>query len=402
MSDVSNQAKPQIYLDHAATTPVDPIVLERMIPYFGSTFGNPSSWHGYGRAALHAVDAARDKIASLIGAKPAEIYFTSCGTESDNWALRGAVRQSNKPVKHIVTTAIEHPAILDTCSDLEKQGVEVTYVGVDNSGIVSVDAIKEAIKSNTAIVSVMTANNEIGSIQPIAEIGDYCRDEGIYFHTDAVQAAESENLNVNDLNVDMLSLSAHKFHGPKGIGILYIRSGVKLGRIITGGHQERGQRAGTTNTPLIVGMAEALAIAVEKREEYVMRISKLRDYFIDRALSEVPYSRLNGGRIKRLPNNANLSFEYIEGESLLMMLDNKGIAVSSGSACASGSLEPSHVILALKVPPEIAHGSVRFSLGRDTKKEEIDYVIDALKASVERLRVISPLFNVEKGTGHYV
>ncbi|MDR0697382.1 MAG: cysteine desulfurase NifS [Christensenellaceae bacterium] len=392
----------RVYLDNAATTGLDPKVLEKMNQYFLKDFGNPSSWHSFGRDALKGVDRARDKIADILGAKNTEIYFTSCGTESDNWALRGAIKASRNLKKHIVTTEIEHPAILDTCRDLEKDGIEVTYVGVNSDGQVSVDDIKNAINKDTVIVSVMTANNEIGSIQPISEIGEFCRDEGIYFHTDAVQAAESEDLNVDKLNVDLLSLSAHKFHGPKGIGILYIRSGVKLAKLMTGGHQERGQRAGTTNTPLIVGMAEALDITVNNRDRYVKQVSELRDYLIERALKEIQFVHLNGGRTKRLPNNVNLSFDFIEGESLLMMLDLSGVAVSSGSACSSGSLEPSHVILALGVKPEVAHGSVRFSLGRDTKKEEIDFALDSLKKSVTRLREISPLFNVQNGEGYYV
>ncbi|MDR0752008.1 MAG: cysteine desulfurase NifS [Christensenellaceae bacterium] len=392
----------KIYLDNAATTALDPNVLDKMTQYFITDFGNPSSWHSFGRDGLKAVDNARDEIAAILGAKPSEIYFTSCGTESDNWALRGAVYASTNKKKHIVTTTIEHPAILDTCAALERDGVEVTYVAVDSDGLVKLEDIKKAITDNTVIVSVMTANNEIGSIQPISEIGEFCRDEGIYFHTDAVQAVESEDLNVDKLNVDLLSLSAHKFHGPKGIGILYMRSGVKIAKYMTGGHQERGQRAGTTNTPLIVGMAEALKITVSNRDQYVKKVSELRDYLIDRVLNEIQFAHLNGGCIKRLPNNVNLSFDYIEGESLLMMLDLNGVAVSSGSACSSGSLEPSHVILALGVKPEIAHGSVRFSLGRETTKGEIDYAIEVLKKSVTRLREISPLFNVQKGEGSYV
>lgn len=392
----------KIYLDNSATTALDKNALAAMLPYFGGVFGNASSLHSFGREALKAVDASRETIAKIINAKFSEIYFTSGGTESDNWALRGAVAASKYKVKHIVTTAIEHLAVLDTCRLLEKEGVEVTYLPVNSEGLVSLDAVKAAVKDNTVLVSVMAANNEMGALQPIAEIGAFCREEGIYFHTDAVQAMESVQIDVEKMNIDMLSMSAHKFHGPKGIGVLYIRSGVRLGRIITGGHQERGFRAGTTDTPLIVGMAKALEITANEREEYIERVTKLRDYFIDRALKEIPYCYLNGGREKRLPNNVNLSFGYIEGESILMLLDLNGIAVSSGSACSSGSLEASHVILALGVQEELAHSSIRFSLGRETTKEELDYTLQILKESVERLRAMSPLYNTAKGIGSYV
>lgn len=393
----------KVYLDNSATTALDHEVLETMLPYFTDNFGNPSSLHGYGRRALKAVDEAREKIAKCIGAKANEIYFTSGGSESDNWALKGIVGASKQKRKHIITTAIEHPAIMDTLDYLKaKENIEVTYLPVDIDGRISVSDLEDAVTDDTILVSVMFANNEMGAIQPIAEIGRFCREEGIIFHTDAVQAMDSQDIDVNELNIDMLSMSAHKFHGPKGIGVLYIRSGVKIDRLISGGHQERRMRAGTTDTPLIVGMAKALEIAVRDRNENNERIAALRDKFVNRVLTEIPFTYLNGGMEYRLPNNANISFEYIEGESILINLDLAGIAVSSGSACSSGSLEPSHVILALGVKEELAHSSIRFSLGKDTTEEEMDYTFNVLKASVERLRQMSPLFNMEKGTGSYV
>jgi len=392
----------KVYLDNSATTAVDKEVLASMLPYFSEIYGNPSSLHAFGRNALKAVDESRAIIASILRAKPSEIYFTSGATESNNWALKGVVWASKNEKKHIITSAIEHPAVIDTCRELEKEGVEVTYIKVDKDGIVNPEDIRAAIREDTVLISVMAANNEMGAIQPIAEIGAIARDEGVFFHTDAVQAIESQAIDVEKMNIDLLSLSAHKFHGPKGIGILYIRSGVRLDKLIHGGHQERRQRAGTTNTPLIIGMAKAMEISARDRGVNNQRMTELRDYFIDRVLNEVPYSYLNGGRDKRLPNNVNISFGFIEGESILMTLDLKGIAVSSGSACSSGSLEPSHVILALGVKEELAHSSIRFSLGRDTTKEEIDYTINTLKEAVDRLRGMSPLFNVEKGTGSYV
>lgn len=392
----------RVYLDNSATTATDPRVLQKMLPYFCEVYGNPSSLHGFGRESLAAVDEARETVAKLLNAKPNEIYFTSGGTESDNWALKGTVHAAKGKTKHIITTAIEHPAILETCHALEKEGVEVTYLPVEKDGRVNPKAVKDAIRDDTVLISVMFANNEMGAIQPIAEIGTIAYEEGIPFHTDAVQAIDSQRIDVEAMHIDMLSMSGHKFHGPKGIGVLYIRSGVRPARLIQGGHQERTMRAGTTNTPLIVGLAEAMRIAAEEREKNNAHMTKLRDYLIKRALEEIPYCTLNGGTEHRLPNNANLSFEFIEGESVLMLLDLAGIAVSSGSACSSGSLEPSHVILALGVKEELAHSSIRFSLGKETTLEEIDYTFDTLKAAVERLRAMSPLFNMEKGTGSYV
>ena len=393
----------KVYLDNSATTALDKEALEAMTSFYSDNFGNASSLHSFGRKALKAVDDSRETIAKCIGAKANEIYFTSGGSESDNWALKGVVRASKNKRKHIITSCIEHPAIMDTLDYLKaKEGVEVTYLPVDSEGRVSLEDLKNSVTDDTILVSVMFANNEMGAIQPIAEIGEFCREEGILFHTDAVQAMDSQKINVNDLKIDMLSMSAHKFHGPKGIGVLYVRAGVKLDRLIHGGHQERRMRAGTTNTPLIVGMAKALEVSIRDMEENNKRISQLRDYFVKRVLEEIPFVYLNGGMKYRLPNNANLSFAYIEGESILINLDLAGIAVSSGSACSSGSLEPSHVILALGVKEELAHSSIRFSLGKDTTQEEMDYTFDVLKASVERLRQMSPLFNMEKGTGSYV
>lgn len=392
----------RVYLDNSATTRLDDEVLKEMIPYFSDVYGNASSLHAFGREALAAVDKSRETIASLLGANPNEIYFTSGGTESDNWALKGAAQAYGKYGKHIITTAIEHPAMMETCHKLEKDGFDVTYIGVNSDGLVDPEEIKKAVRDDTILVSVMFANNEMGAIQPIGEIGRFCREEGILFHTDAVQAAGTIKIDVKELNIDMLSLSAHKFHGPKGMGLLYLRNGVKIEKLIVGGHQERGNRAGTTNTPGIVGMAKALEIAVRDMEKNNEHMRKLRDYFIDRVEKEIPYCHLNGGREHRLVNNANFSFDYIEGESILMVLDLNGIAVSSGSACSSGSLEPSHVILATGASMEQAHSSIRFSLGKETTKEEIDYTIETLKAAVEKLRSWSPLFKQTEGESHYV
>ncbi len=392
----------KVYLDNSATTALDKEALDAMTPYFSSVYGNPSSLHSFGREAIAAVDEARESLAVNLGANANEIYFTSGGTESDNWALIGAAKTYAKQGKHIITTAIEHPAMMETCKKLEKDGFSVTYIPVGSDGRVSVEDVKNAVQDDTILISVMFANNEMGAIQPIKEIGAFCREEGILFHTDAVQAAGSVKIDVKELNVDMLSLSAHKFHGPKGIGLLYVRNGVRLDKLIVGGHQERGFRAGTTNTPSIVGMAKALEVSVRDMEKNNARIKALRDYFIDRVEKEIPYCKLNGGREHRLVNNANFSFEFIEGESILMNLDLCGIAVSSGSACSSGSLEPSHVILATGASIEEAHSSIRFSLGRETTKEEIDYTVDKLKETVAKLRSWSPLFKELKGEGAYV
>jgi len=381
-----------IYLDNAATTRVRDEVYEAMQPYYKELYGNPSSIYRFAGESRKAIDNARATIAGFLNAKPEEIYFTGGGSESDNWALKASAFAYREKGKHIITSAIEHHAILHTCGYLEKLGFEVTYVDVDENGKLKLDELKAAIRKDTILITVMFANNEIGTIQPIKEIGELAHEKGILFHTDAVQAYGHERIDVEELNIDLLSASGHKMNGPKGIGILYIRNSVKIGSFIHGGAQERGRRAGTHNTPGIVGLGKATEIAereLEKRREYE---SGLRDYLIDRVLAEIPYTRLNGHRIKRLSNNANFSFRFIEGESLLILLDQKDIAASSGSACTSGSLDPSHVLLAIGLPHEIAHGSLRLTLSEETTKEELDYVIDELKKIVERLRSMSPLY----------
>lgn len=381
-----------IYFDHAATTPVDERVLQKMLPYFTDNFGNPNSQHWFGRRSVTAVDEARDTVASLIGAKPSEIYFTSGGTESDNWAIRGAAHARAEKGKHLIISAVEHPAMITTAKELEKEGFEISLAPVDEYGAVDVEKLKSLLRPDTIFVGIMTANNEVGTIQPLAEISGLCRERGILFFTDAVQAAGALKIDVNDPAVDLLSFSGHKFYGPKGVGVLYIRSGLKLGKIITGGHQERTMRGGTTNVPAIVGLAEALRLAQEEREKNAAYVSSLRDRFISRVLHEIPYVKLNGHPQNRLPANANFSFRYIEGESLLFSLDLAGIAVSSGSACSSGSLEPSHVLLAMGLPEGLAHGSIRFSFGKDNTPAQIDYAVDKLKEIVVKLRALSPLF----------
>ena len=381
-----------IYFDHAATTPVDEHVLQKMLPYFTDNFGNPNSQHWFGRRSVTAVDEARDTVASLIGAKPSEIYFTSGGTESDNWAIRGAAHARAEKGKHLIISAVEHPAMITTAKELEKEGFEISLAPVDEYGAVDVEKLKSLLRPDTIFVGIMTANNEVGTIQPLAEISGLCRERGILFFTDAVQAAGALKIDVNDPAVDLLSFSGHKFYGPKGVGVLYIRSGLKLGKIITGGHQERTMRGGTTNVPAIVGLAEALRLAQEEREKNAAYVSSLRDRFISRVLHEIPYVKLNGHPQNRLPANANFSFRYIEGESLLFSLDLAGIAVSSGSACSSGSLEPSHVLLAMGLPEGLAHGSIRFSFGKDNTPAQIDYAVDKLKEIVVKLRALSPLF----------
>ena len=383
------------YFDHAATTPVDPRVLQKMLPYFTENFGNPNSQHACGRRAAAAVDEARDTVAALIGAKPSEIYFTSGGTESDNWALRGAAHANAERGKHLIVSAVEHPAMISTARELQKEGFEVTFAAVDEFGKVDLQKLKDSIRPDTTFIGVMTANNEIGTIQPLAEISALARERGITFFTDAVQAAGALKLNVKEPAVDMLSFSGHKFYGPKGVGVLYIRSGVRVGKIITGGHQERSMRGGTTNVPGIVGLAEAFRLANEEMAQNNAHVSAIRDRFIARVLREIPYVKLNGHPKDRLPNNANFSFRYIEGESLLFSLDLAGIAVSSGSACSSGSLEPSHVLLATGLPEGLAHGSIRFSFGKENTAEQIDIAVEQLKEIVVRLRNLSPLFPKE-------
>lgn len=381
-----------IYLDNAATTQVAPEVLEAMTPFFTEFYGNPSSIYSFAGESKKAVEDARAKIAGFIGAKPEEIYFTGGGSESDNWALKATAEAYAGKGKHIITSTIEHHAILHTCEYLEKHGFEVTYVNVDENGIVKLDELEAAIRPDTILISIMAANNEIGSIQPIAEIGKIAKEHNIFFHTDAVQAFAHIPLHVDEMHIDMLSASGHKINGPKGIGFMYIRKGIKSGSFIHGGAQERRRRAGTHNVPGIVGMAKAAELAVNAMEARMEYESKLRDHLISRVLEEIPYSRLNGHATKRLPNNANFCFRFIEGESMLILLDQKGICASSGSACTSGSLDPSHVLLAIGLPHEIAHGSLRLTLSEQTTMEEIDYTVDELKKIIERLRSMSPLF----------
>lgn len=385
----------QIYLDHAATTGIDSAVLQKMMPFFSENFGNANSQHAFGRNAVRYVDEARDTIAKLIGAKPNEIYFTSGGTESDNWAIRGIAHAKKEQGNHLIISAIEHPAMISTAKELKKEGFEITLLPVDEFGVVDLKALKESIRPETIFIGVMTANNEIGTIQPIKEISEIAQEHKIVFFTDAVQAAGAIKLNVNEPKIDMMSFSGHKFYGPKGIGVLYIRSGLKIGKVITGGHQERTMRGGTTNVPAIVGMAEAFKLANEQLEENYQYVKSLRDRFIKRVLAEIPFVKLNGHPENRLPSNANFSFRYVEGESLLFSLDLAGIAVSSGSACSSGSLEPSHVLLATGLPEGLAHGSIRFSFGKHNTVEDVDYTVDKLKEVVVKLRNLSPLFPKE-------
>jgi len=382
----------RIYMDNAATTKVTPPVLEAMLPYFTEFYGNPSSIHGFGRDARKALDRAREQVAKALGAQPQEIYFTGCGTESDNWAIRGGAYAQKPKGKHLITSAIEHHAVLHTMAQLEVEGFEVTYLPVDADGLVHPEDLEKAFRPDTTLVSIMMANNEIGTIQPIAELARIAKAHGALFHTDAVQAIGSVPIDVKALNVDMLSLSGHKFHAPKGVGALYLKKGVKINQLMHGGAQERKQRPGTENIASIVGMGVAIeraAATVDRRNAYLI---PLRDRLIQGILQNIPEVRLNGHATKRLPNNANVSIRYIEGESLLLSLDLVGIAASSGSACTSGSLDPSHVLLAIGLPHEIAHGSLRFSLSEDNTMEEVEYVIAELTKIVERLRAMSPLF----------
>lgn len=381
-----------LYLDNAATTKTAPEVLEAMLPYFTEKFGNPSSVYTFAAGNKEVVDVQRDRIAATLGAKSNEIYFTAGGSEADNWALKATAEAYRDKGNHIVTTKIEHHAILHTAQYLEKNGYEVTYLDVDEDGKVRLEDLKKAIRPETILISVMFANNEIGTIEPIKEIGQIAHEHGILFHTDAVQAYGQLPINVDECHIDMLSASGHKLNGPKGIGFLYIRKGVKIRSFIHGGAQERKRRAGTENVPGIVGIGTAAKRAADTREERTASEVEVRDYLIDRVLKEIPYSRLNGHRTDRLPNNANFSFRFIEGESLLIMLDGKGICASSGSACTSGSLDPSHVLLAIGLPHEIAHGSLRLTINEEITKEDIDYVVENLKAIIERLRNMSPLY----------
>ena len=384
--------KKTIYLDNAATTKTRPEVVEAMLPYFTEFYGNPSSIYSFSDEPKKAVANGREIIAKSIGAKTNELYFTGGGSESDNWALKATAEAYKSKGNHIITSKIEHHAILHTCEWLEKNGFEVTYIDVDENGVLKLDELKKAIRPTTILISVMFANNEIGTIQPIKEIGQIAKEHGILFHTDAVQAYGHVPINVDDFNIDMMSASGHKINGPKGIGFLYIRTGVKIRSFIHGGAQERKRRAGTENVTGIVGFGKAAEIAAASMEERSKYESELRDYLMDRVMAEIPYARINGSRENRLPNNANFSFQFIEGESMLIMLDDKGICGSSGSACTSGSLDPSHVLLAIGLPHEIAHGSLRLTLSEETTKEDIDYTVDNLKAIVARLRSMSPLY----------
>ncbi len=382
----------RIYLDNAATTRVSEEVLQEMMPFFRETYANPSAIYGFAGEAKKAVGIARERAAALVGAKPNEIYFTAGGSESDNWAIRSVAEGLSDRGRHIITTKIEHHAVLYTCKYLEKNGYEVTYLDVDGEGKVSPEALEKAIRPDTILISVMAANNEIGTIQPIAKIGEMARERGILFHTDAVQAYGHIPLHVEEMHVDLLSASGHKLYGPKGAGILYIRENVRLLPLIHGGAQERGRRAGTLNVPGIVGFGKAAALAGETMRERAEKETALRDYLIDRVLAEIPYTRLNGHRQDRLSNNAHFCFRFIEGESLLILLDQQGICGSSGSACTSGALDPSHVLLAIGLPHEIAHGSLRLTLSAENTREELDRTVEALKEIVGRLRDMSPLY----------
>ena len=381
-----------VYLDNAATTKVLPEVVDEMLPYFTEQYGNPSAIYSFAGKAKSAVEKARDILAKGIGADAKEIYFTGGGSESDNWALKATVEAYASKGKHIITSKIEHHAILHTCDYLAKKGIEVTYVGVDENGVIKLDELEAAIRPDTILISVMAANNEIGTIQPLKEIGAIAKAHGVLFHTDAVQAYGHVPIDVDEMNIDMLSASGHKLNGPKGIGLMYIRKGVKILSFIHGGAQERNRRAGTHNVPGIVGFGKAAEIAFTKLEERIEYETKLRDYLIGRVLEEIPYSRLNGHKTERLPNNTSFCFRFIEGESMLILLDQKGICGSSGSACTSGSLDPSHVLLAIGLPHEIAHGSLRLTISDETTKEDIDYTVEQLKIIIQNLRDMSPLY----------
>lgn len=384
--------KRHIYLDNAATTKTDKRVVDAMLPFFTESYGNPSSIYSFSQNIKKAEDEAREYIASSIGAKTNEIYFTAGGTESDNWALKATAEYYKTKGKHIISSTIEHHAILHTLDYLKKEGFEITYIDVDENGLVNPEDVKKAIRPDTILISIMLANNEIGTIEPLKEISKIAKEHNILVHTDAVQAYGHIPVNVDDLGIDMLSASGHKFHGPKGIGFLYIRTGVKIRSILHGGSQERKRRAGTENVPAIIGMATAAKIAHDEMDKNTSYVKELRDYLINKLIKEIPYSRINGSLTNRLPNNVNVSFEFIEGESMLLLLDNAGICASSGSACTSGSLDPSHVLLAIGLPHEKAHGSLRLSLSEENTKDELDYLVEQLKKIVSRLRNLSPLY----------
>ncbi len=381
-----------IYMDHAATTAVRPEVLDAMLPYFTEKYGNPSGVYTFASKNKDVINVSRDIIADSLGAKPEEIYFTGGGSESDNWALKAVAEMYSDRGRHIITTKIEHHAILHTCKYLENMGFDVTYLDVDDRGVVDVKKLESAIRPDTILISVMTANNEIGTIEPVGMIGQIAHDHGILFHTDAVQAYGQIPLDVNSMNIDMLSSSGHKLNGPKGVGFLYIRNGIKIGSFIHGGQQERGRRAGTENVPGIVGMGKAAEISVLSMDERIKKETEIRNHMIHRILTEIPYSRLNGHETDRLPNNVNISFQFVEGETVLIMLDMAGICASAGSACTSGSVDPSHVLTAIGLPKEISHGAVRLTLGYENTLDEADYVVDNLKRIVENLRKMSPSY----------
>lgn len=384
------------YFDHAATTATKEEVLKEMLPYFTLNYGNASSIYSIGRKSKKAVEESRHKVARAIGAEAKEIYFTSCGSESDNLAIKGVAFANKEKGNHIITTKIEHPAVLHTCQHLEREGFKVTYLNVDSEGLINLNELEEAITPQTILISIMFANNEIGTIQPIKEIGAIAKKNNIYFHTDAVQAVGNVRINVNELNIDLLSMSAHKFYGPKGMGALYVRNGVKFEKIQDGGHQERNMRAGTENVAGIVGLGKAIELAYENFDDYNKKLTDLRDYYFSQVEEKIPDIKINGHRTKRLPGNANISFKFIEGESLLLYLDARGICASSGSACTSGSLDPSHVLLAIGLPHEIAHGSLRVTFGDDNEKGDVDFLVEALVEIVEKLRKMSPLYEEKR------
>ena len=380
------------YFDNAATTRTDDEVLKEMLPYFSQSYGNPSSIYKIGRENRKAVEEAREKVAKAINAEPNEIYFTAGGSESDNTAIRGIAYAYKQRGNHIITSKIEHPAVLETCKQLEKEGFEVSYIGVDEKGIVNLEELKNSIKETTTLITIMFANNEIGTIEPIKEIGKIAKDNNIIFHTDAVQAVGSVKIDVKEMNIDSLSLSGHKFYGPKGIGALYVKKSVRFQKFVNGGHQEKNKRAGTENVPGIVGLGKAIEVAYSNLEEHNKKIKELRDYYVEEVKKRIPYIKINGDMENRLPGNSNISFRFIEGEGLLLNLDLKGICASSGSACTSGSLDPSHVLLAIGLPHEIAHGSLRITIGKYNTKEEVDYLLNNLEEIVSRLRNMSPLW----------